>query len=62
MDTTLQGKRIRLISMNDDPYPIEPNTMGTIRSVDGMGQLQVDWDNGRRLAVIPEVDQYEIID
>ena len=62
MDTTLQGKRIRLLSMNDDPYPIEPNTMGTIRSVDGMGQLQVDWDNGRRLAVIPEVDQYEIID
>ena len=62
MDTTLQGKRIRLISMNDDPYPIEPNTMGTIRSVDGMGQLQVDWDNGRRLAVIPGIDEYEIID
>lgn len=48
--------------MNDDPYPIEPNTMGTIRSVDGMGQLQVIWDNGRRLAVIPEIDEYEIID
>lgn len=62
MDTTLQGKRIRLLSMNDDPYPIEPNTMGTIRSVDGMGQLQVIWDNGRRLAVIPEIDEYEIID
>lgn len=62
MDTTLQGKRIRLISMNDDPYPIEPNTMGTIQFTDGMGQLQVIWDNGRRLAVIPEVDEYEIID
>lgn len=61
MDTTLQGKRIRLISMNDDPYPIEPNTMGTIQFTDGMGQLQVIWDNGRRLAVIPEVDEYEII-
>jgi hypothetical protein len=62
MDTTLQGKRIRLISMNDDPYPIEPNTMGTIQFTDGMGQLQVIWDNGRRLAVIPEIDEYEIID
>lgn len=61
MDTTLQGKRIRLISMNDDPRPIEPNTMGTIQFTDGMGQLQVIWDNGRRLAVIPEVDEYEII-
>jgi hypothetical protein len=26
-----------------------------------MGQIQVNWDNGRRLAVIPEVDEYEII-
>lgn len=62
MDTTLQGKRIRLISMNDDPNPVEPNTMGTIQYVDGIGQLQVEWDNGRRLAVIPNVDEYQIID
>lgn len=48
--------------MNDDPYPIEPNSMGTIKSVDGIGQLQVKWDNGRTLAVIPDVDEYEIIE
>jgi len=61
MDNTLQGKRIRLISMNDDPNPIEPNTMGTIQYTDGLGQLQVIWDNGRRLAVIPQIDEYEIL-
>lgn len=61
MDTTLQGKRIKLISMNDDPNPIEPNTMGTIQYADGIGQLQVIWDNGRRLAVIPNIDEYEIL-
>jgi len=61
MDNTLQGKRIRLISMNDDPNPIEPNTMGTIQYTDGLGQLQVIWDNGRRLAVIPKIDEYEIL-
>lgn len=59
---TLQGKRIKLLSMNDDPYPIEANSMGTIKSVDGIGQLQVKWDNGRTLAVIPDVDEYEIIE
>jgi len=59
---SLEGKRIRMVSMNDDPYPIEPNTMGTIKSVDGIGQIQVQWDNGRTLAVIPNVDKYEIIE
>ena len=60
-DNELDGKRIRLIKMEDDPNPIEPGTEGTIDHVDGMGQLQVKWDNGRRLAVIPDVDEYEII-
>ena len=34
----LVGKRVKLILMNDDPKtcPIEPNTMGTIMSVDDM--------------------------
>jgi hypothetical protein len=61
MDKTLQGKRIKLIEMCGDPYPIEPNTMGTIQYADGLGQLQVIWDNGRRLAVIPNIDEYEIL-
>ena len=53
------GKRIKMIKMND-PYPIEPNTMGTIHDVDGIGQYIVHWDNGRTLSVIPEDDEYEI--
>jgi hypothetical protein len=35
--------------------------MGTIQYADGLGQLQVIWDNGRRLAVIPNIDEYEIL-
>lgn len=61
MNNVLQGKRIRLISMNDDPRPVESGTMGTIQRVDGIGQLHVLWDNGRQLAVVPEVDEYEIL-
>jgi hypothetical protein len=44
----------------EDPYPIAPNEMGTIMDIDGMGQLQVKWDCGRTLAVIPDLDEYEI--
>lgn len=57
----LEGKRVRLIYMDNDPHPIEPDTEGTIKLVDGLGQLHVDWDNGRKLALIPDVDKYIIL-
>jgi len=59
----LIGKRVRLILMNDDPKtnPIEPNTMGTIISVDDMNYYKVKWDNGRVLNLLPEEDEYEIL-
>lgn len=60
----LIGKRVKLILMNDDPKtnPIAPNTMGTIMSVDGMNYYRVKWDNGRILNLLPEEDEYEIIE
>ena len=57
----IDGKRIKMISM-DDPDPIEPGTMGTVIKIDGAGQIQVKWDNGRNLSVIPEEDQFEILE
>jgi len=61
LQTEMIGKRIRMIEMND-PYPIEPNTMGTISWVDDIGQIRVKWDNGRMLSVIPEEDKFEILE
>jgi len=58
--TELIGKRIRMIKM-DDPYPITCGTEGIIHNVDDLNQYQVKWDNGRTLSVIPEVDQFEIL-
>jgi hypothetical protein len=54
------GKRIRIISMID-PFPIPSGTMGTITGVDDIGQYQVNWDNGSTLSVIPDEDEYEIL-
>ena len=62
MDITLQGKRIRLTETMDDPQPIRKNEEGTIDFTDGIGQIHVKWDNGRSLAVIPNVDKYVILD
>ena len=55
------GSRIKLIKMTDDPRPIEPGSEGTIKYIDDMSQIHVDWDNGRSLALIPGVDEYVII-
>lgn len=52
------GTRIVLEHM-DDPYaPVPSGTRGTVKSVDDMGQLHMNWDNGRTLAVIPDQDSF----
>jgi hypothetical protein len=56
-----EGTRIELINM-DDPYaPVPAGTKGTVEYVDDMGQIGMRWDNGRSLALIPEVDEFKII-
>ena len=60
MDTTLKGKRIRLTEAMNDPQPIRAGEEGTIKFTDGIGQIHVDWDNGRSLAVVPNEDKYVI--
>ena len=59
----LIGRRIVLHKMYDDPKtnPIQPNTMGTIVSVDDMNYYQVKWDNGRTLNLLPDEDDFEFI-
>jgi hypothetical protein len=63
----LPGDRIRLINMPDDPNPIEPNTTGTVMSIDTINMfdedhLNVDWDNGRDLSLIVGVDEFDVIE
>lgn len=57
-----QGTRIELVHM-DDPYaPVPSGTKGIVEYVDDMGQIAMIWDNGRTLALIPEVDEFKIIE
>ena len=59
INENLIGKRIRLISMENDPNPVEKGSMGTIYHV-GHGVINVRWDNGRNLGVIVGEDRYTI--
>lgn len=56
-----KGMRVEMIAM-DDPQPIERGTRGTIEYVDDMGTIHVKWDNGRTLGMVPDVDEFKIIE
>ena len=53
-----EGTRIVLDYMGEDPHPIEPGTRGTVRHVDDIGTVHVDFDNGRRLRLVPGEDSF----
>ena len=56
----LIGKRIKLISMVNEQHPVESGTEGTITNV-GFDVINVDWDNGRKLGLIFDLDQFDIV-
>jgi len=56
----LEGKRVRLIEMKDDPYPVPSGTEGTVYHTGG-GVINVEWDNGRDLGLVDGVDRYTVI-
>lgn len=52
------GTRIMLLSMGNDPRPVEDNTRGTVKAVDDIGTLHCDFDNGRHLGIVPGEDSF----
>ncbi|MEG0164898.1 DUF3846 domain-containing protein [Anaerorhabdus sp.] len=54
------GTKIKLLHM-DDIQAIPEGTIGTVKSVDDQGQLQMIWENRRGLALVPNVDQFEVV-
>lgn len=45
----------------DDPQAPPTGTRGVVKSVDGMGQLQISWETGSGLALIPGEDSFHKI-
>lgn len=57
-----KGTRIELGHMDDPCHPVPDGTLGTVDHVDDAGQIHMKWDNGRSLAIVPEVDDFSIVD
>ena len=54
------GTIVKLISMNDVQSP-PVGTIGEVTLIDDMGSVHVNWQNGSTLALIPDVDSWEIL-
>lgn len=65
MQTLNPGDRIRLTKMADDPDPVPEGATGTVEAtpvrVNGWYQVEVAWDNGRRLMMTVPPDEFEVI-
>jgi hypothetical protein len=57
----LVGRRVRLIRCSDRFTRIEPGEEGTIVNVDDIGTTHVTWDNGVRLGLVPDQDEWEVL-
>ena len=55
------GTRVELVQM-DDPQAPPIGTKGTVRGVDDIGSIVVDWDNGCGLSVAWGADHCRRID
>ena len=55
------GSRIVLDQMGDDPRPVTSGRKGTVVQVDDIGTVHCNFDNGRRLGLIPGEDSFHKI-
>ena len=62
-NTSIQNgtTRVKLIKM-DDPYTdLKQGDEGTVNHIDDTGTIFVNWDNGSTLGLVPDVDEYIVL-
>ena len=62
MTDSLVGRRVRLDRCTDQYTRLQPGVEGTITSVDSLGTVHVNWDNGSRLGLIPGEDDWTVLE
>lgn len=52
-----KGTRVELVHTSDPYTKLQPGTKGTVEFVDDIGTIQINWDNGSGLGMIPGEDE-----
>jgi len=55
------GTQVELVSMNDKQAP-PAGTVGRVWGVDDAGSILVRWENGSSLSLIPEEDEFKVLE
>jgi len=50
------GDRVKLIHTRDPYTKLESGARGTVKFIDSLGTIHVQWDNGPNLGMIPGED------
>jgi len=56
MEEFLPGDRIELVYTEDEYTDLLPGDQGTVRGIDDIGNILIQWDNGSTLSMIPGID------
>ena len=59
--TYTPGTRVRLEYMDDIQAP-PIGTSGTVKGIDDIGNIMVNWDNGSSLNVVYEIDRCTVVE
>lgn len=57
----MRGQRVKLLCTSDIHTRLKPDTEGTVKFVDSMGTVHVQWDDGSSLGLIPNEDMWEVL-
>ena len=55
------GTQVELVSMNDKQAP-PAGTVGRVWGIDDAGSILVRWENGSSLSLIPEEDEFKVLE
>ena len=58
----IEGTKIELIKMHNDPQPIPEGTKGIVEFVDDIGTIHIRWETGSGLGLIVGVDEFVVLD
>jgi hypothetical protein len=56
-----EGDRVRLIHCADQYTRLTPGEEGTVRLIDSIGTVHVNWDSGSTLGLVQGEDRFEVI-
>jgi hypothetical protein len=59
---TKVGDRVEVIRCYDAYTKLRPGTRGTVTLIDALGTVHVQWDDGRKLGLVPGQDEWRPAD